>query len=175
MSTKIGLDQVLRDPEGVARQLVRSETIFGLAGVEVRVDRWDLVCFWLTLDPWLPMQLDGFPTEQVAITSFDDGRVAAVPVGARRRRWLHRNPSLLGRVEFLGELCLWYPSDPPALRWSWNDGLVDFITMVHRHLQAEEYWRRTGQWPAEDAPHGDDGAKLIRTPALTRFIGQEAA
>ena len=87
------------------------------------------------------------------------GRIAATPRGAGGRRWLHRYPPPLG------QLCLWYPDDPPALGWQWSDGLAAFITIAHRHLQAEEYWRRTGIWPAEDVPHGE-GPHPIRSPAL---------
>ncbi len=73
--------------------------------------------------------------------------------------WRASDPGLIG------ELCLWCPGDPRQLRWAWSDGLAAYITIVHRHIQAEEYWRRTGRWPAEDAPHGGT-SHPIQTSAM---------
>jgi hypothetical protein len=39
------------------------------------------------------------------------------------------------------------------------DGLEALVTLVHQHLIFEEAWRRTGDWPCEDAPHGPAGDK----------------
>jgi hypothetical protein len=147
------------DPVGVARALSEDAGIYGLTDIEVRLAEVNLVLFWLTLEPWAPMAAEGYPTERLSILIWADGRIAAVPRGARGRRWLHRYP------DPLGQLCLWYPHDPPTLRWQWSDGLAAFITIAHRHLQAEEYWRRTNAWPAEDAPHGE-GPHPVATPAL---------
>ena len=105
-----------------------------------------------------------YPTEQLSVLVWADGRIAATP-RARGRWWLHRYPPPLG------QLCLWYPDDLPVLRWQWSDGLAAFITIAHRHLQAEEYWRRTGNWPAEDVPHGE-GPYLIRSEGLTPSAAQ---
>lgn len=164
---------MLRDPHAVAKQLVDSGAVYGLTAVEVKIATPAMACLWLTLEPWAPMAAKGYPTEQVAITVYGDGRVAAVPVDAGRRRWLHRNPKLLGDMRHLGELCLWYPKDPRGLRWEWDDGFVALITIVHRHLQAEEFWRRNHYWPSEDAPHGD-GDHPIRTPAMRRLAQERA-
>jgi hypothetical protein len=155
----IGLAMVFADPAGVARQLREDAGVYGLASVQVRLADKHHVLFWLELEPWAPMAAEGYPTEQLSVLVWADGRIAATPRGARGRRWLHRYPPPLGK------LCLWYPDDPPALRWQWSDGLAAFITIAHRHLQAEEYWRRTGNWPAEDVPHGE-GPHPIRSPAL---------
>jgi hypothetical protein len=142
----IGVDEVLDDPQEVAQHLLRSD-IYGLVNVEVRLAERSCVVFWLTLEPWAAMAEHGYPTERVSITVWASRRILAVPL-APGRAWLHRMPSLFG------ELCIWFPGDPRALRWEWPDGLVAYITLVHRHLQAEECWRRHGVWPAEDAPHG---------------------
>lgn len=172
------LQQVLSDPYEVAEHLVSTGAVYGLVNVDVRHQSLDLVIFWLTLEPWAPMEVRGYPTEHVSISVWRSGRIVAVPVNRRARSWLHIYPAWLGSLEALGQLCLWYPDDPRSLRWEWEDGLVKYITIVHRHLQAEEYYRRNGTWPAEDAPHGTgpsgQGPHPIATPAL-RTHAQEAA
>lgn len=145
---------VVRTARRVALELVEGGHVHGLTHVDVRVATDRLAVLWLTLEPWPPLAAEGFPTEQVAITITSNGAIVAVPIHGRERRWYHRNPYELGSLENLGALCLWYPGDPRALRWEWADGLVAYIRIVHRHLQAEEYWRRNGCWPVEDAPHG---------------------
>ena len=200
----VGLDEVLRHPHRVAERLAAPGTIYGLTGIDVRVATVDLVCFWLTLEPWAGPAAENYPTEQVAITVRRSGDIAAVPVNARARLWLHRNPTcdfsrwgsmrrmlfqsapaavrdevrlhdlVLGDVGLFGGLCLWFPDDPRELRWEWSDGLDAYVTIVHRHLQAEEFWRRNRRWPAEDAPHGP-GAHPIRTEAMRLAALQGAA
>lgn len=87
-----------------------------------------------------------FPVEVVKVVVPQGTTPVAYPRTETERPWKHRNPS--------GELCLWYVDDPRALRWEPEDGLTAFISIVHRHLLYEECARRTGEWPAEDAPHG---------------------
>lgn len=165
---------VLRDPEAVVRELLSSNAVYGLQAAEVRLRNPKMVVLGLTLAPWAPMAERGYPIEQVAITVFAgrargrgerDDNVLAVPFDAAGRSWQHRYPT------FLGELCLWDPTDPRPLRWEWDDGLVAYIAIVHRHLQAEEFFRRTGEWPAEDAPHGP-GPHPIRSLGLRYAIGE---
>jgi hypothetical protein len=114
------------------------------------------------LDLWLAplpaLARDGWPIEHARVFVFPDDEVHAVDMHRGPRRYLHRNPG--------GTLCLQYPRDDAALRWLPEDGLEPLVTCVHRHLMYEEAWRRTGTWPAEDAPHGD-GKKphRLRTPA----------
>ena len=43
-------------------------------------------------------------------------------------------------------LCMWYPADPPELRWLPEHRLVGLIEMARLHLFREEYWRRAGGW-----------------------------
>lgn len=161
----IGLVDALDDPYGVAEYLVRSGCVYGLVDSEVRVADPEMVVLWITLEPWAPMAERGYPAERVSIAIWPGGWITAVPSGATTRPWRHRFPYVLGDLEQLGQLCLWYPDDPRGLRWEWADGLVSYVTIVHRHLQAEEYCRRTGSWPAEEAPHGQ-GKHPILTPAL---------
>jgi hypothetical protein len=133
-----------------------------------------MMVFWLTLEPWAAMVERGYPTERVSITVWSGGRITAVPIAAGDRTWEHRYSYIFGRVDALGELCLWFPDDPRSLRWTWEDGLAAYVTIVHRHLQAEEYFRRTGIWPGEAAPHGL-GDLLIRSPAMHRIALEGAA
>lgn len=174
MSAIIGLHDVLGDPDGIAQHLTSNADVFGLVDAEVVVATPTLVCMWLTLEPWTAAAAEGFPTERVAISVFLDGTTRAVPIGAGTRRWEHRNPFMLGSLDHLGDLCLWYPGDPKALKWSWANGFIDYITIVHRHLMAEEYWRRHGRWPAEAAPHGA-GPHPIRSPELNEIVAGAAA
>jgi hypothetical protein len=53
-----------------------------------------------------------------------------------------------------GALCLWFPDDPPARRWTSEHGLRLLIEIVRRHLLLEQHWLLTGEWAIEDAPHG---------------------
>lgn len=175
LDATIGLDEVMRRPDEVTQHLLQPGTVYGLANMEVRTKHRRMVVFWLTLEPWAPMAKLGYPIERVSITVWPSGRVTAIPGDAARRSWCHRNPFVLGMLDALGDLCLFYPGDPRPLRWEWSDGLIDYITIVHRHLQAEEYARRNqGTWPAEHAPHGT-GPHPIRTPALQALAtGQPA-
>jgi hypothetical protein len=170
----IGHEEVLDDPQGVAEHLLASGCIYGLVSIDVKLAETRMVVFWLTLQPWTPMAERGYPTERVSITVWANGRITAVPIAALGRTWEHRNPYVLGSMVDLGALCLWFPGDPRRLRWGWTDGFVVYITIVHRHLQAEEYFRREGAWPSEDTPHGP-GNHPIRTLAMQQIAAQGAA
>ncbi len=54
-----------------------------------------------------------------------------------------------------GELCMWYPGDPPALRWVPSDGLPALLACIRTHLVREAWWRETGEWVGDQAPHED--------------------
>jgi len=157
----IHLGDVFDDPGGVAASL--RDLVYGLIEAEVKLADDTCVIYWLTLEPWRDQAAEHYPTERVSICLWRDGRVMAIPHGATRRRWLHRQRTVVG------ELCLWYPRDPRTLRWEWEDGLVSYVTIAHRHVQAEEFWRRHGYWPSEDAPHGDGPfPHPIRTAEMRR-------
>ena len=167
MSSVIGLVEVFADPAGIVEGLLGAG-IYGLT--DVRVARADsrVVVFWLTLDPWADLADHDYPTERVAISIERTGAIRATPVDYKGRPWLH-----VFSDDLLPVLCLWDPEDPPALQWSWDEGLAAYVIVVHRHLQAEEYWRRHQDWPGEDAPHGP-GPHPIRTPEL-RAIASKGA
>lgn len=52
-----------------------------------------------------------------------------------------------------GELCMWYPDDPPELRWARPDPPGELLGLIILHLLREEWWRRTGEWIGDEAPH----------------------
>lgn len=128
-----------------------------------------------------PPQIPDLPEERVRIVVRNSGEIFAVPVGPERT-WRHRYErytvaELLATTHtidwhfLVGALCLWYPRDPAHLRWSWRQGLDGYLRLVQKHLWSEEYYRRTGAWPAEDAPHGrrsDGHPHPITTPNLQR-------
>jgi hypothetical protein len=135
----------------------------------VRSDR-SMSLLELAFTATLELEAHGFPIEVVRLAQFSDGRHPdpyAFPVGPTRT-WYHRYP-LAPENGCLGQLCLWYPLDPPHLKWRWADGVLSLVSIVRRHLWFEEQFRRTGLWPVEDAPHShtaDGVAHAIRTPAL---------
>lgn len=51
-------------------------------------------------------------------------------------------------------LCLWYPADPPELRWVPADGLLTLFGLATQHLFLEAWWREHGEWLGPEAPHG---------------------
>jgi hypothetical protein len=52
-----------------------------------------------------------------------------------------------------GSLCMWYPYDPAEQRWTRRDGPAALLGHIVAHLIREEWWRRTGEWPSEEAGH----------------------
>jgi hypothetical protein len=162
------LADVLQRPDRVA-ELVRSN-MYG-----TYVNRWARchggVIFDLTFRA-LP-NLTDFPDERARVSVRPDGEVYAFPLGPSPRRWQHRQPSPLGPGfgHLAADLCLFYPGDPRSLRWEWPDGLIAYIVRVQRHLFFEEHWRRTGNWPVEDAPHGEPAVDVH--PIETKFMRRE--
>lgn len=171
---------VRSDPRGCAAWLTTGADLWGTA-VDVATHDRVMTVLDVRLSP-PPPALEGYPAEHVRLTVLRDGQVFAVPINTPTRPWLHRYPRLtLGQIRawpmdqlipwegLLGCLCLWYPRDPAHLRWSWVNGLDGYLRLVQRHLWSEEYGRRHGHWPAEDAPHGsrpDGRSHPILTPAL---------
>jgi hypothetical protein len=162
--------EMLADPAGVGQRVVDSNAVYGLKAMEVVRASARSVTYKLTLEPLASPAREGYPDEQVLITVTASGGITASPAGSDGRGWKHRNPTT--SADLMGSFCLWYPGDTAALQWRWEQGIVAYITLVHRHVQAEEFCRRTGEWPVEDAPHGppQDGADRhpIRTKDMRR-------
>lgn len=141
------------------------ETVLWGTTIDVVVHDPVLTVLEVTFHP--PEALPDYPVERVRVSITAAGDVAAVPLGDPARTWHHIYPrprvaevvaapsdKTWPLIWLLGGLCLEYPDDPPHLRWKWADGLAAYLRMVQRHLWSEEFYRREGRWPAEDAPHG---------------------
>lgn len=160
---------LLDEPKLVVDALTDTDRlVFGVERADVVLHDAGGVVVELVLAPWEPAARAGFPHERVRLLATTRSDVWVIPQDADDRRWKHRMPDDVASGHFR-ELCLWRPGDDPALVWQWVDGLVDLLSIVHRHLHYEEYWRRTGEWPVEDAPHG------LGTPKIGTARMQEAA
>ena len=176
-----GLEHVRQSPQTCIRWLNESGTVDGM-DVTVVIHNSRLTIFDVRFEPPPPWGLPGYPPQRVRVVVRDGGQTLAVPAPNDDREWLHRYPRLSIRQilarpkstpipweELLGSLCLEYPKDPNHLRWGWSDGIDAYLRIVQRHLWCEEYWRRHGSWPVEDAPHGnrpDGRPHPIKTPSL---------
>jgi hypothetical protein len=158
------MTEVLQDPQRALRVL--QEQLFGVTVDRAHATRRGSVVIDMTFAPLPELAGARYDPERARISVQPNGHIYSFPLGSERA-WHHRYPSPLGEKfgHLAGELCLWYPSDPRWLRWEWSDGLEQFVTRVYRHVFYEEYYRREGHWPVEDAPHNDppDGAHPIRT------------
>lgn len=170
-----GIEPALSREDVFANPVQRSAAVIEHELFGARVDRaarpHNGVVFDLSFQPL--QGLESFAPERARIAVSPMADVFAFPLGVRQRRWNHRNLSPFGyQFGYLAaELCLYYPGDPRALRWEWDDGFVAYVSRVHRHLFYEEYWRRTGAWPVEDAPHGEPKGDVH--PIATAFMRRE--
>ncbi len=143
------MDDLLADPARVAKDVASGSVIWGAANVVGR-QLSDGLAVKLELDllPLPEAAAEGYPTERVRVVVTRDREVLVFPVSGHGRSWRHRNdfdPRML---------CLQYAGDDPALLWLWDDGLEDLLTRVRLHVLSEEAFRREGQWPGEELPHG---------------------
>ena len=143
------MDDLLADPVRVAKDVASGNVVWGAANVVGR-QLSDGLAVMLELDllPLPEAAAEGYKAERVRVVVTRDREVLVYPVSGRGRAWRHRN-DFDPRI-----LCLQYPGDDPALLWLWDDGLEDLLTRVRLHVLAEEVFRREGEWPGEELPHG---------------------
>ena len=160
----IGLADIMESPVSVAEALGTLECVDSISVERVIEDR---VVFQVILLPYDEAGVfisQNYPVEKVNIVIRSNGLIYAVSKSGKGRTWKHKYN--------YRHLCLWYPNDPDELRWSWADGLEEYVRIVARHLIYEEYCRRTGEWPIEDAPHGHPLGPSwpIRTPEMRSAV-----
>lgn len=169
--------RVLRDPSGFCEWLNDAGVVAGVDAAVVLARASIAVCDIRFQEPPDSSPLN-FPEEQARVTLTSSKEIATVPAFSTRT-WLHRYPTVLPSdglsLQYLaGGLCLWHPDDPPRLRWSWSDGVDEYLRIVQRHLWCEEYCRRFGRWPLVDAPHGNAAGGLAPgiLDALLQRVGE---
>ncbi|WP_286968129.1 MULTISPECIES: nucleotidyltransferase domain-containing protein [Arsenicicoccus] len=149
VQVSVSMEDLLADPAGVASNVTSGNVIWGAANVEGRqLSKGLAVKLELDLLPVPEAAAEGYGTERVRVVVTRERKVLVYPLSGRGRTWRHRNnvgPEML---------CLQYAGDDPALLWLWEDGLGDLLTRVRLHVLSEEVFRREGQWPGEELPHG---------------------
>lgn len=165
----LALSDVLENPPQVRRVL--QDELFGVTVDRLLTPRYGGVVLDMSFLPLPELAVVGYDSERGRVSIRPHGDIYTFPLGPDRT-WRHRNISPLG-VRFgrlAGDLCMWYPNDPRSLRWEWEDGLEQYVTRVYRHLFYEEYYRREGEWPVEDAPHANpaNGTHSIRSAFMRK-------
>ena len=52
-----------------------------------------------------------------------------------------------------GELCIWFPGDPPAMKRRFSHGLLDLLDAIRAHLFREAWWREHHEWLGPEVGH----------------------
>jgi hypothetical protein len=99
----------------------------------------------------LTLNVPGLPARHVRIAFAGTGAVPSVYADGPAK-----SPHRYGD----GSLCMWYPWDPETARWTRRDGAVALLGHITAHLLREEWWRKTGEWIGDEAPH--DGGEVGR-------------
>jgi len=167
----LAFKDVLEDPARMRRVL--QNELFGITIDHLLEAQRGGIALDMTCTPLPELEVAGFQHERARIAIWPSGAIYSYPLGSART-WHHRYPSPLGS-EFgplAGEVWLWYPKDPRYLGWGGEGGLEQYVARVYRHLFYEEYYRREGQWPVEDAPH-DDPVTGGAHPICSAFMRKE--
>lgn len=146
---------LLADPQSTAAYLTGPRGPSYVIGARVKFSDPRLVVLEVEMRPLPPMEAEGYPVETINLF-VSSLRAIACPPAADKRDWEH-NLGLLHPGSKYTALCLWYPDDPIELRWTIDQPIEDLIGIVFRHVQAEEYFRRNGDWLIPEAPHGAQG------------------
>jgi hypothetical protein len=97
-------------------------------------------------------------TLHVTVPEFNERRRITITLGNRARPLVRSvtadGPTRSPHRYSDGHLCMWYPDDGPDLVWQPEDGLLSLVQHARVHLFREAYWRRYGEWPGPEAPHG---------------------
>lgn len=163
------MKEAFAHPDRVAAQIAADPELPFISKARVlrKIPR-RLVKFKVRFEPWAAMAAEGYPAEMVRLDVTSDGQVAAYPLSTQPREWEHRYPA--GDRPDAGPLCLFFPDDPEPITWSPETGsFEDILGIISRHLQAEEFHRRKGRWPWEDAPHGPQAARGPRSRLMRRL------
>lgn len=163
---------VLANPHSVAAYLAGPEGPPYVIGVKVKFNDLRLVVLEVEMMPLPPMEAQGYPIEKV-ILFVARSRAIACPPADDRRRWEHTLGQIHPKSKYTA-FCLWYPDDPVELRWMIDQPIEELIGIVFRHVQAEEYFRRNGDWLIPEAPHGAQGPLPI-TGDLAKATTQRRA
>jgi hypothetical protein len=162
------MNQVLADPRAVAKQIVEDPALPYVSSARVVKSSRRGVKINVRLEPWEAMGAAGYPRERIRLEIDASGRVRVYPISSAARKWEHRHPNG-------GPLCLFYPGDPEPIVWSPETGsLEELLGIISRHVQAEEFYRREGRWPWEDAPHGAEAADGPQTDLMKMLAGGAA-
>jgi hypothetical protein len=109
--------------------------------------------FTFTYHLFLPIARIGAPHIRIWFGPTDPEHVEVATVPWRRLS-PDRHPAHLPHRYDDDRLCLWYPRDPPELRWEWDDGLYQLLGHTAAHLMRERLWLKTGTWHGPERPHG---------------------
>jgi hypothetical protein len=89
--------------------------------------------------------------------------------GESGKVWVDDYPGKFKHRWSEGNLCMWYPSDPPEKKWTIDKGLLALIEMSVVHLFKERYAKEhpSEPWLGEEAPHAPGVAKTDSALAPT--------
>lgn len=154
----LSLNEALRDPpraaQTIERELLFVSSAWGFHDIRPRAEQtaFGRACVVRTalivvVRPTARLERERYPSETIEIVVDPRGEYFIRPIrSSAEKPFKHRNGD--------GTLCLEMPKDPPERRWSWSAGLQSLVFNGARHMWFEEFHRRTGEWPVEDAPHG---------------------
>ena len=71
-------------------------------------------------------------------------------------------------------LCLWFPDDLRDRRWNVVDGLLGLFGLAAHHLFKEAWWRETGEWLGEEAPHSSFPATRMKLNRSAQPVPERA-
>lgn len=164
----ISMTQVLENPSLVARQIAADPALPFISSARVAYRSRTRLEMRVQFEPWAAMAAKNYPTEKVRLGITADGDVTVFAMPGDRRDWEHKNPQEAG-----GGLCLYFPEDPEALVWApERNTFEELLGIISRHLQAEEYRRRNGRWPWEDAPHGLAAREGPKSDLMKQLAGE---